>query len=96
MNLNNIKKVFISGIGGIGTSALARFFISRGIEVVGSDQAKSEITEGLEELSKPEKKELGQFCKVYAMKKALKQTGIMVDYSEIEIPGMKRIKKKKV
>ena len=55
-----------------------------------------EITENLEGLSKPEKKELVKFCKVYAMKKALKQTGIMVDYSEIEIPGMKRTKKKKV
>ncbi|MCR4335532.1 MAG: DUF2666 family protein [archaeon] len=54
-----------------------------------------EITENLEGLSKPEKKELEQFCRVYAMKKVLKQTGIMVDYSEIEIPGMKRIKKKK-
>ncbi len=54
-----------------------------------------EITENLEGLSKPEKKELLQFCKVYAMKKVLKQCMIMVDYSEIDIPGMKRVKKKK-
>ena len=54
-----------------------------------------EITENLEGLSKPEKKELVQFCKVYAMKKVLKQCMIMVDYSEIDIPGMKRVKKKK-
>ena len=54
-----------------------------------------EITVNLEGLSKPEKKELLQFCKVYAMKKVLKQCMIMVDYSEIDIPGMKRLKKKK-
>jgi len=54
-----------------------------------------EITVNLEGLSKPEKKELLQFCKVYAMKKVLKQCMIMVDYSEIDIPGMKRVKKKK-
>ncbi len=48
MNLENTKKVFISGIGGIGVSALARFFISKRIEVVGSDSEKSEITEALE------------------------------------------------
>ena len=43
-----MKKVYISGIGGIGTSALARFLVSRGVEVVGSDGNKSEITEALE------------------------------------------------
>lgn len=71
---------------------------AKALEEVNSRKVGSvikEITEGLEGFSKPEKKELGQFCKVYAMKKALKQTGIMVDYSEITIPGMKRTKKKK-
>lgn len=50
MNLTNIKKVFISGIGGIGISALARFFIGRGIEVAGSDLVKSDITLALEKI----------------------------------------------
>lgn len=48
MEWQNIKKIFISGIGGIGTSALAKFFLSRGIEVVGSDLVESETTQGLE------------------------------------------------
>jgi len=48
MSLLNFHNVFISGIGGIGTSALARFFISRGAMVTGSDGVKSEITEALE------------------------------------------------
>jgi len=50
MNLLNSHNIFISGIGGIGTSALARFFISRGVTVSGSDGVKSEITEALEKL----------------------------------------------
>ena len=50
MNLTNIKKVFISGIGGIGVSAVARYFNCHGVEVVGSDLEKSEITEALEKL----------------------------------------------
>jgi len=50
MNLSDIKKVYISGIGGIGVSALARYFFNQKIEVVGSDLVRSEITEQLEQL----------------------------------------------
>lgn len=46
----NFHNVFISGIGGIGVSALARLFLSRGLRVTGSDCVKSEITEALEKL----------------------------------------------
>jgi len=53
-----------------------------------------EITE-IEELQKNERKELAGFCKVYATRKVLKEIGLMVDYSEINIPGMKRLKKTK-
>ncbi|MDD5163137.1 MAG: DUF2666 family protein [Candidatus ainarchaeum sp.] len=42
-----------------------------------------------------EQRELKGFCRVYAMKTALKKCGLNVDYSGIEIPGMKRIMKKK-
>ena len=48
------------------------------------------------ELQKNEQKELAQFCKVYAMRKVLKNCGLGVDYSEVDVPGMKRVKKKKV
>ncbi len=47
------------------------------------------------ELQKNEQKELIGFCKVYAMKKALGNAGLFVDYSNVEIPGMKRLMKKK-
>ena len=54
-----------------------------------------EITD-LPELQKNERKELDQFCRVYAARKALKNCELKVDYSSVDIPGMKRTKKKKV
>lgn len=48
------------------------------------------------ELQKNEQKELIGFCKVYAMRKALNETGLSIDYSSVDIPGMKRLVKKKV
>ncbi|HIH10166.1 MAG TPA: hypothetical protein HA254_05885 [Candidatus Diapherotrites archaeon] len=47
-------------------------------------------------LQSNEQKELEQFCRVYATRKALKECGLFVDYSKVEIPGMKRAMKKKV
>jgi UDP-N-acetylmuramate--alanine ligase len=47
MNLN-FKKIHFIGIGGIGMSALARFFKSRSVEVSGSDIERSKITDTLE------------------------------------------------
>lgn len=54
----------------------------------------NEICE-LPELQKGEQDELKDFCRVYAIKKGLKELGVMIDYSEIKIPGMKRLMKKK-
>ena len=42
-----------------------------------------------------EQRELKGFCKVYAMKTTLKKCGLAVDYTGVEIPGMKRLMKKK-
>lgn len=53
----------------------------------------NEICE-LPELQKGEQNEVKDFCRVYALRKALKQLGVMLDYSQIEIPGMKRVMKK--
>ena len=64
MDLTKITKVYISGIGGIGVSALARFFVKKGIEVVGSDLEKSEVTESLESIG----------IKVYYEQKAVNLT----------------------
>lgn len=46
-NINNIKKIHFIGIGGIGMSALARYFLHDGKEVSGSDRVESNITEAL-------------------------------------------------
>ncbi len=48
MSLSDFKKVHFTGIGGIGMSALAHFFISQGAKVSGSDLVKSSVTEDLE------------------------------------------------
>lgn len=45
----NIKKVYFIGIGGIGTSALAQYYLAKGAKVSGSDLASSEITKMLKE-----------------------------------------------
>ena len=50
MNLNNIYNVYFIGIGGIGMSALARYFVANGKKVAGYDKTKTDITEALEDL----------------------------------------------
>lgn len=49
MELNNIKAVYFIGIGGIGMSAIARYFLNKGILVGGYDRTPSELTHKLEE-----------------------------------------------
>jgi UDP-N-acetylmuramate--alanine ligase len=50
MDLNKIHKVYLIGIGGIGMSALARWFYLRGCKVSGYDRSESAITTSLGEL----------------------------------------------
>jgi len=50
MNYNNIHNVYFIGIGGIGMSALARYFKANNKQVMGYDKTKTEITDGLENL----------------------------------------------
>ncbi len=47
IDINTTKKIHFIGIGGIGMSALARYFLHEGKEVSGSDRAESNITEAL-------------------------------------------------
>ncbi len=49
IDFNKIQKIYISGIGGIGVSAIARLFLEKGFTVLGSDLDKNEITELLEQ-----------------------------------------------
>lgn len=46
--LGDVKHIHFIGIGGIGMSALARFFLREGKQVSGSDRADSQITDALQ------------------------------------------------
>lgn len=50
MNLKTLHNVYFIGIGGIGMSALARYFIAEGKLVAGYDRIQTDITESLEML----------------------------------------------
>jgi len=47
LNVKKIKTVYFLGIGGIGMSALARYFKANGAEVSGYDKTKTALTEAL-------------------------------------------------
>ena len=47
MNIENIKSVYFVGAGGIGMSALIRYFLSKSKTVAGYDRTPSELTERL-------------------------------------------------
>ncbi|HEY0895867.1 MAG TPA: UDP-N-acetylmuramate--L-alanine ligase [Sphingobacteriaceae bacterium] len=47
MELSNIQRVYLIGIGGIGMSGLARYFHKRGCEVFGYDRTRTVLTDRL-------------------------------------------------
>lgn len=49
MDLSQIKQVYFVGIGGIGMSALTRYFMTLGCELAGYDKTKTDITIDLEQ-----------------------------------------------
>ena len=50
MNIDSINKVFFIGIGGIGMSGLAKYFLQKNIRVSGYDREKSHVTKELNKL----------------------------------------------
>ena len=50
MNLKNIHNIYFVGIGGIGMSAIARYFATNGKLVAGYDKTSSQVTDDLEAL----------------------------------------------
>jgi len=48
MEMKDIKAIYFIGAGGIGMSAIARYFISRGLVVAGYDKTPTELTRRLE------------------------------------------------
>lgn len=49
MELENINRVYFVGIGGIGMSAIARYFAKRGVVVCGYDKTRTNLTASLEQ-----------------------------------------------
>ena len=47
-NINHLLAIYFIGIGGIGMSALARYFLKQGVVVAGYDKTPSELTRRLE------------------------------------------------
>jgi UDP-N-acetylmuramate--alanine ligase len=47
MNLESVKRIYFIGIGGIGMSALARYFKKHGAEVHGYDRTETDLTRAL-------------------------------------------------
>ena len=47
MNFKDIKQVYFLGIGGIGMSAIARYFYTQNIPVMGYDKTETELTKAL-------------------------------------------------
>ena len=47
MNFNDIKRIYFIGIGGIGMSALARYFKKHGADVYGYDRSETDLTREL-------------------------------------------------
>ena len=48
MKISTLKKLYFLGIGGIGMSAIARFFLRSGVEIYGYDIASTRLTKKLE------------------------------------------------
>jgi len=49
MKLSSIRKLYFLGIGGIGMSAIARYFLDEGVEIFGYDIAETNLTKKLVE-----------------------------------------------
>jgi UDP-N-acetylmuramate--alanine ligase len=47
MNITQLKQVYFIGVGGIGMSAIARFFNNRGVKVTGYDKTETPLTQKL-------------------------------------------------
>ena len=53
MDFKDIKAVYFIGAGGIGMSAIARYFLYKGLDVAGYDRTPSNLTRELEKEGMP-------------------------------------------
>ncbi len=77
--------------------ALSKGQAAEALEVLNTRKLSAVINEitGLEKFQKNEKKELADFCRVYATRKVLEAISLFIDYSKVDIPALRKIKKAK-
>ena len=98
MNLDNFKSRYFIGIGGIGMSALAHYFVNQGAKVSGYDRNKTELTKELEnigvEISYDEKIDFLEDVKniqLAIFTPAINQENIYFEYfKKSQVPLLKR------
>ncbi|MCS6905337.1 MAG: UDP-N-acetylmuramate--L-alanine ligase [Bacteroidia bacterium] len=95
MNLFDYKTFFFAGIGGIGMSALARYFLLQGKQVIGYDHSLSSLTQALAKegalITNEVKPELLKKCDVFIYTPALAPSDpYRVAASNLGIPSFKR------
>lgn len=85
-------KIYFIGIGGIGISALAKYYFEKGAEVLGSDLVSSEITEQLKKLG------IKIFIGKHKAKNLPEDTNLVIFSPAIEEnnPELKKAKKLKI
>lgn len=83
IKLTDFSKVYFLGIGGIGMSALARYFLAKGFDVAGYDRAESTLTIDL----------VREGCKISYLDSALLPTDFFADNKETLIVYTPAIKK---
>lgn len=97
----NYKNFYFIGTGGIGMSALARYFHSLGKEVLGYDKTETKLTQKLQEEGiaitftdeiSPEIKELKKEDTLVIFTPAIKQLGILDYFQNQGFEVMKRAK----
>ena len=98
MNLDNFNSIYFIGIGGIGMSALAHYFVNQGAKVSGYDRNKTELTKELEnigvEISYDEKIDFLEDVKniqLAIFTPAINQENIYFEYfKKSQVPLLKR------
>ncbi len=94
VDLPRLNKALDEELAGVGKGEAG---VAKALAAVGGTRLGKTINELCEkpEWQKGEQEEIKGFCRAYATRKAFKAANLMTDYSQIAIPGMKRLMKKK-
>jgi UDP-N-acetylmuramate--alanine ligase len=96
MNINQFKSILFLGIGGIGMSAIAKYFMAKGIAVYGYDRTPSEMTSALQNLGAKiefidDDKLISSSYDLVVYTPAMPKDSLLLNYyQQSEIPLMKR------